>query len=101
MAWSSDLVVSNIIGRFVAVWVQFTLLQRFVFRLRGNARIFLMYFGLVVVSGIVSTALQVQSADFIPFPVVAKIMAEVLVFVFNFLFLRDFVFGESDDAACD
>jgi hypothetical protein len=43
----------------------------------------------------------VQSADLVPFPVVAKIMAEVLVFVFNFLFLRDFVFGESDDAACD
>ena len=101
MAWSSDLVVSNIVGRFVAVWVQFTLLQRFVFRLRGNLRIFLMYFGLVVVSGIVSTALQVQSADLVPFPAVAKIMAEVLVFGFNFLFLRDFVFGESDDAACD
>lgn len=101
MAWSSDLVLSNAIGRLVAIWVQFTLLQRFVFRLRGGPRIFLMYLGLVLVSGVVSTALQVQLANLIPVPVAAKIIAEVLVFVFNFLFLRDFVFGESDDAAGD
>jgi putative flippase GtrA len=101
MAWSSDLVLSNAIGRLVAIWVQFTLLQRFVFRLRGGLRIFLMYLGLVLVSGVVSTALQLQLANLIPFPVAAKIVAEVCVFVFNFLFLRDFVFGESDDAARD
>jgi len=32
---------------------------------------------------------------------VAKLLAEVLVFVFNFLFLRDFVFGRTNDAASD
>ncbi len=101
MAWFGDLVVSNVIGRLVAIWVQFTLLQRFVFRLRGGVRILLMYLGLVLVSGVVSTALQVQLANLIPFPVAAKIVAEVFVFVFNFLFLRDFVFGEADDAARD
>jgi putative flippase GtrA len=101
MAWSSDLVVSNILGRIVAVGVQFTLLQRFVFHLRGSARMFLMYLGLVVVSGVFSTTLQTQAASFIPFPVLAKILAEVLVFVFNFLFLRDFVFGETNDVARD
>jgi glycosyltransferase involved in cell wall biosynthesis len=101
MASFSDLVVSNVIGRLVAVWVQFTLLQRFVFRLRGGVRILLMYLGLVLVSGVVSTALQVQLANVIPFPAAAKILAEVFVFVFNFLFLRDFVFGKADYAARD
>jgi putative flippase GtrA len=101
MAASGDLVWSNVIGRLVALWVQFMLLQTFVFRLRGGAGTLAMYLGLVVVSGVISTALQLQIANIVPFPVVAKVMAEVLVFVFNFLFLRDFVFGRADDAARD
>jgi glycosyltransferase involved in cell wall biosynthesis len=101
MAWSNDLLLSNTLGRMVAIWVQFTLLQKFVFRLRGNAKMFAAYLGLVVVSGIVSTALQVQFARIITFPVPAKIFAEVLVFLFNFLFLRDLVFGESGNATRD
>lgn len=101
MAASSDLVWSNVIGRLVALWVQFMLLQSFVFRLRGGAGTLAMYLGLVVVSGVISTALQLQIANIVPVPVVAKVMAEVLVFVFNFLFLRDFVFGRPDDATRD
>jgi glycosyltransferase involved in cell wall biosynthesis len=101
MAASSDLIWSNLIGRLVAVWVQFMLLQSFVFRLRGGAGTLAMYLGLVVVSGVISTALQLQIANIVPVPVVAKVMAEVLVFVFNFLFLRDFVFGRADDATRD
>ena len=101
MAWSGDLVLSNTIGRMVAIWAQFTLLQKFVFRLRGNAKMFAAYLGLVVLSGIVSTALQIQIANLVPFPVAAKILAEVSVFLFNFLFLRDLVFGESRNATRD
>jgi glycosyltransferase involved in cell wall biosynthesis len=101
MAASGDLIWSNLIGRLVAVWVQFMLLQSFVFRLRGGAGTLAMYLGLVVVSGVISTALQLQIANIVPVPVVAKVMAEVLVFVFNFLFLRDFVFGRADDATRD
>ena len=101
MAASGDLVWSNVIGRLVALWVQFMLLQSFVFRLRGGAGTLAMYLGLVVVSGVISTALQLQIANIVPVPVIAKVMAEVLVFVFNFLFLRDFVFGRADDAARD
>ena len=82
----------------MALWVQFMLLQTFVFRSRGSIRT-LMFIGLVVVSGVISTALQLQIANIVPFPVVAKVMAEFLVFVFNFLFLRDFVFGRSSDDA--
>ena len=101
MAWSSNLVLSNVAGRMVAIWVQFTLLQMFVFRLRGNLKMFAAYLGLVFVSGIVSTALQVQLADFISYPVLAKVTAEFLVFLFNFLFLRDLVFGGSINATRD
>jgi putative flippase GtrA len=101
MALSDDLLLSNALGRLVALWLQFTLLQNFVFRSRGTARTLVLYLGLVVVSGVISTALQLHHANMIPFPVVAKVLAEVLVFVFNFLFLRDFVFGTSDDAARD
>jgi putative flippase GtrA len=101
MAWSGDLMLSNTIGRMVAIWAQFTLLQKFVFRLRGSAKMFAAYLGLVVVSGIVSTALQIQIANLVPFPVAAKILAEVSVFLFNFLFLRDLVFGESRNSTRD
>ncbi len=101
MAASGDLIWSNVIGRLVALWVQFMLLQSFVFRLRGGLWTLAMYVGLVVVSGVISTALQLQMADIVPVPVVAKVLAEVLVFLFNFLFLRDFVFGRADDATPD
>jgi putative flippase GtrA len=101
MAWSNDLLLSNTVGRMVAIWAQFTLLQRFVFQLRGNAKMFAAYLGLVALSGIVSTALQIQIANVIPFPVPAKIVAEVSVFLFNFLFLRDLVFGGPGRATRD
>ncbi len=101
IAWSGDLLLSNTIGRMVAIWAQFTLLQRFVFRLRGSAKMFAAYLGLVVVSGVISTALQIQIANLIPFPVAAKIVAEVSVFLFNFLFLRDLVFGAWMNATRD
>jgi glycosyltransferase involved in cell wall biosynthesis len=101
IAWSGDLLLSNIVGRLVAIWVQFALLQKFVFRLRGNAKMFAAYLGLVAVSGIASTAIQIQLASFISFPVPAKIIAEIMVFLFNFLFLRDLVFGESGNAPRD
>ena len=93
--------LSNAIGRLVALWVQFILLRSFVFRTHGGNRELILYLGLVVVSGVISTAMQLQFANFILLPVLAKIAAEVLVFVFNFLFLRDFVFGRTNDAASD
>lgn len=101
LAVSGDLVWSNATGRLVALWVQFMLLQSFVFRLRGGIGALAMYIGLVAVSGVISTALQFQIAKVVPVPMIAKAMVEVPVFVFNFLFLRDFVFGRADDATRD
>jgi hypothetical protein len=60
-----------------------------------------LYIGLVAVSGVISTALQFQIANVVPVPMIAKAMVEAPVFVFNFLFLRDFVFGRADDATRD
>lgn len=101
LAVSGDLVWSNVTGRLVALWVQFMLLQSFVFRLRGGVGTLAMYIGLVAVSGVISTALQFQLARFVPIPMIAKTMVELPVFVFNFLFLRDFVFGRADDPTRD
>ena len=101
LAASGDLVWSNVTGRLVALWVQFMLLQSFVFRLRGGIGTLAMYIGLVVVSGVISTTLQLQLAKYVAVPMLAKAMVEVPVFVFNFLFLRDFVFGRPDDATRD
>jgi glycosyltransferase involved in cell wall biosynthesis len=101
MAWFGDLLLSNAAGRLAALWVQFALLQKFVFRRDGSARMFMAYLGLVLVSGVVSTALQIQLVNLIPFPILGKIIAEVLVFLFNFLFLRDLVFRVSSDATRD
>lgn len=96
-----DLVWSNIVGRLVALWVQFLLLQAFVFRLRGGGATLAMYIALVAVSGVISTTLQFQLAKVVPIPMVAKTMVELPVFIFNFLFLRDFVFGKADDPTRD
>jgi glycosyltransferase involved in cell wall biosynthesis len=101
MALSDNLVLSNALGRLVALWVQWTLLQRFVFRAPGSGKMFVAYLGLVAFSGVVSVALQLQLAKLIYYPIPAKTMAEVLIFLFNFLFLRDLVFRVSGDAARD
>ena len=101
MALSNDLLLSNAAGRLVALWVQWTLLQKFVFRLPGSGKMFAAYLGLVVFSGVLSVALQIQLANLIHFPIPAKILAEVFIFLFNFLFLRDLVFSVSGDPARD
>jgi glycosyltransferase involved in cell wall biosynthesis len=101
MTWFGDLLLANAAGRLAALWVQFALLQKFVFRRDGSAMMFVAYLGLVLVSGAVSTAMQIQLANLVPVPILDKIIAEVLVFLFNFLFLRDLVFGVSGDGTRD
>ena len=80
-------------ARVVALWVQLALLQSFVFRRNINMRIFLAYITLVFVSGFMSSALQFQLLQFLPIPLAAKIISDTLFFVFNFLFIRDIIFG--------
>jgi len=101
LAACGDLIWSNVTGRLVALWVQFMLLQTFVFRLRGGRGTLAMYVALVAMSGVISTALQFQVAKFVSIPIVAKTMVELPVFIFNFLFLRDLVFRKSNDSTRD
>ena len=81
-------------ARAVALWVQFALLQRFVFRKSGGLAIFIAYVGYVIFTGFVSSALQVQfRSEVLDSVVLGKIIVEGLIFLSGFLFLRDFVFG--------
>jgi glycosyltransferase involved in cell wall biosynthesis len=89
---TQQLLLSNMSARLVALWVQLFLLRSFVFRRNINLRIFLGYVTLVFVSGVMSSALQLQLINIVPVPLIAKIVADTLFFVFNFLFIRDIIF---------
>jgi len=90
---TQQILLSNMSARVIALWVQLALLQSFVFRRNVNLRIFLTYIALVFVSGFMSSALQFQLLQFLPVPLAVKIIADTLFFVFNFLFIRDIIFG--------
>lgn len=90
---TQQILLSNMSARMVALWVQLALLRSFVFKRSISLRIFLGYIALVFLSGFMSSALQIQLLRIVPIPLVTKITADTLFFVFNFLFLRDLVFG--------
>lgn len=98
---TQQILLSNMSARLVSLWVQLSLLQGFVFRKKINLRIFLEYIALVLVSGLVSSALQVEMLQFVPLPLATKIVADTLVFLFNFLFIRDFIFGRWTQAVTE
>jgi glycosyltransferase involved in cell wall biosynthesis len=89
---TQQILLSNMSSRLVALWVQLALLQSFVFRKGITLRVFVSYIALVFVSGFISSALQTQLLQFIPVPVLVKIIADTVFFVFNFLFIRDIIF---------
>jgi hypothetical protein len=101
LALSNSLLVSNMSARLISLWVQLALLQSFVFKKPVNGRIFIEYIGLVIVSGLISTALQTQMAQILPAPIAAKILADTIVFIFNFLFIRDLIFGRWTNSAVE
>lgn len=98
---TQQILLSNMSARLVSLWVQLALLQGFVFRRRISVRIFFEYIALVLVSGLLSSALQVQLLQLVNLPLLTKIVADTLVFLFNFLFIRDFIFGRWKEAATE
>jgi glycosyltransferase involved in cell wall biosynthesis len=98
---TQQILLSNMSARLIALWVQLALLRSFVFKRTISLRIFLGYIGLVFVSGFMSSALQIQLLRIVPIPLIAKIAADTLFFVFNFLFLRDLVFERWTKVATD
>jgi glycosyltransferase involved in cell wall biosynthesis len=98
---TQQILLSNMSARMVSLWVQLALLQSFVFRRKISVRIFVEYIGLVLVSGLISSALQIQLLQLVNVPLLTKIVADTLVFLFNFLFIRDFIFRRWKEAATE
>jgi putative flippase GtrA len=92
-----SLVTSQLGGRFVAMIFNFTAVKRVVFNSPGNAvRQFAWYATLVALSGTVSfglIGLLMKSGIGV---LSAKLIAEGILFLANFLVQRDFIFTASD-----
>ena len=98
---TQQILLSNMSARMISLWVQLALLQNFVFRRKISVRIFVEYIALVMVSGLISSALQIQLLHLVNVPLLTKIVADTLVFLFNFLFIRDFIFRRWNEAATE
>lgn len=90
----SGVIWSNLASRSIAIGVQYFLLQRFVFKSYASAWRFVFFVGYVALTGLASGVLQFELSAFSGLgKVSAKVVVETFIFVFNFLFLRDILFG--------
>jgi glycosyltransferase involved in cell wall biosynthesis len=90
-----NIVLANLGSRGVALGVQFALLRSFVFQTKANWWRFLGYVGYVALTGAASGVLQVELARLTGIgAVTSKLLVESIIFVFNFLFLRDVLFSK-------
>jgi glycosyltransferase involved in cell wall biosynthesis len=90
---------ANMSARAFALWIQFMLLKKYVFKSKAGLSIFATYVAYVFFSGYLSAAMQVQFAEhFIDSPLLAKVMVESVIWVFNFMFLRDIIFRKWSEA---
>jgi glycosyltransferase involved in cell wall biosynthesis len=93
------LLTANMSARAVALWIQFVLLKKYVFKSKAGMSIFAAYVAYVFFSGYVSSAMQAQFAGhFIDSPLLAKVVVESVIWIFNFMFLRDIIFRKWSDA---
>jgi len=64
---------------------------------QAHLKVFTKYVSLVVFSGLVSYFMIISMKESCPIPVViAKVVAESIMFIFNFLVQRDFIFNDSE-----
>jgi putative flippase GtrA len=92
-----SITASNFGSRAVALWVQFALLKKFVFHAKAGLPVFFIYVGYVMLTGYVSALMQGWiSVNLFNSVLGSKMFADSLIFIFNFLFLRDLVFRKSD-----
>jgi len=90
---------ANMSARAVALWIQFMLLKRYVFKSRAGLSIFAAYVAYVFFTGYVSSAMQVQfTGQLVNSPLLAKIVVELVIWIFNFMFLRDIIFRRWSEA---
>jgi len=84
---------ANMFARVVALWVQFTLLKKYVFKGKSGLPTLAAYVAYVFFSGYVSSVMQEQFAGHISnSPMLSKIVVESIIWIFNFMFLRDIIF---------
>jgi hypothetical protein len=84
---------ANMSARAFALWLQFVLLKKYVFKSRAGLWIFAAYVVYVFFSGYVSSVMQGEFADYvITSPLLAKVAVESVIWIFNFMFLRDIIF---------
>lgn len=89
---------ANLSARAFALWLQFMLLQKYVFKSKAGLSIFAAYVAYVFFSGYLSSAMQAQFAgQFIDLPLLAKVVVESVIWIFNFMFLRDIIFRKWSD----
>jgi glycosyltransferase involved in cell wall biosynthesis len=87
------LLSANMSARAVALWLQFVLLKKYVFKSKAGMSIFAAYVAYVFFSGYLSAAMQAQFAEhFFVSSLLAKVVVESVIWIFNFMFLRDIIF---------
>jgi len=94
-----SLYAANMSARAVALWIQFMLLKKYVFKSNAGMLTFTAYVAYVFFTGYISSVMQEQFALHIAdSPLQAKIAVELLIWIFNFMFLRDIIFLRWSDA---
>ena len=90
-----EIIQANLLARSIALFVQYQLLGSFVFRASSGLIRFFLFVFYVMIMGSISGFLQIS----FPFssmvgPIGTKIITEIGIYVFNFLFLRDVLFAK-------
>ena len=93
------LLSANMSARAVALWIQFVLLKKYVFKSKAGLSIFAAYVAYVFFSGYVSSLMQQQfAAHLVNSTLLAKVVVESIIWIFNFMFLRDIIFRRWSEA---
>lgn len=92
--WTSQIFVSTYVARGVSMWINYFLVSRVVFRAGGQVvSTFPKYVGLVIVSGFIVSVLIGQIVPLVGGRIFfAKLAAEGLVFLMNFVVQRWLIF---------
>lgn len=90
---------ANMSARAVALWIQFTLLKKYVFKSKGGFPVLAAYVAYVFFSGYVSSVMQGEFTEqLVDSPLLAKFVVEAVIWIFNFMFLRDIIFRRWSEA---
>jgi putative flippase GtrA len=90
---------ANMSARAVALWIQFVFLKEYVFKSKAGVSTFAAYLAYVIFSGYVSSVMQGEFAEnVIDAPLLAKVVVELTIWIFNFMFLRDIIFRRGSEA---